>query len=153
MRCMGATLSVTASLMRVFYRNPGSRRFDNVQWCAVSAEHFGGRPFREDRNVWWSMLCKFLASVNDLSTNDGENRFQAFDFCLCHREIIVRECNKVGQLPWSDSTFLAALARKPTAALCIKPQRLFAAEEIFVGIHRDAAERLAGHEPVQGDPR
>src|SRR5439155_26311692 len=51
-----------------------------------------------------------------------------------------------------ERSFFAALAREPTAPLCVKAERFFAVEAIPFRIQRSAADCLAGDQPIQGNP-
>src|SRR5260221_4814306 len=91
--------------------------------------------------------------MDDFSAHDGEHGFDAFDVLVRNGEVVIRKDGEVSELAWSKDVFFAALARKPTAALRVKPQGFFATEAIPVGIHRDAADCLSGDQPIEGNPR
>ena len=67
------------------------------------------------------MWRKFIRGVNHLAANNGEGRFETFDFLIRHGEVIGCERNQVSELAIGDCSFLPAFARKPTAALCVEP--------------------------------
>src|SRR5258706_11146820 len=114
---------MTLGAVMMFHGNTNSRRVSNVQWRAVAAEHFYRRPFRQHGNRRRRVRTEFLGCMNNLSAHDGENRFDGFDVLLRDGEIVVGESNEIGQLTGSNRSFLSVLARKPTAALRIEPQR------------------------------
>src|SRR5262249_22853628 len=60
---------------------------------------------------------------------------------------------KVSELAGGEGAFFARLARKPTAAMRVKPQGFFATEAILLGIHRDSADCVSGDQPIQRNPR
>ena len=87
--------------------------------------------------------------MNNVAANNREHGFDAFDLFFRHGEIIVRERDEVRQLAGSNRPFLPVLTGKPTAALCVEAERLFAGETALVGIHRNPTDRLARDEPVK----
>src|SRR5258706_10714275 len=91
--------------------------------------------------------------MDDFSAHDGEHGFDAFDLLVRNGEVVIRKDGEVSELAWSKGALFAGLTRKPTAALRVKPQGLFATEAIPLGIHRDAADCLAGDQPIEGNPR
>src|SRR5258705_7355783 len=50
MQSMSATALMTLGAVMMSYGNAGSRRFDNVQRCAIAAEHFHRRPLGQHGN-------------------------------------------------------------------------------------------------------
>src|SRR5438270_12333304 len=91
--------------------------------------------------------------MNNLSAHDSENGFNRFDLFLRHGEIVVGERGEIRQLAGSNRAFLSVLTRKPTAALRIEPKRFSATQAVPLGIHRSAADGLAGHQPIEPNPR
>ena len=88
-------------------------------------------------------MRELIRRVNNLATGDRENRFDALDFFLGYRKIIVGERNEVRQLARRNRPLRPGFARKPTAALGVKPKRFFAREPVFFGIHGNAADGFA----------
>ena len=50
MQRVNTAMLTTLGAVLMFHGNAGARRFDNVQWRAVAAEHFHRRPFRQHRD-------------------------------------------------------------------------------------------------------
>src|SRR5260221_4691910 len=133
--------------------NTGASGFSDVQRRAIPPEHLYRRPFRQHRERRRRVRTEFLACMDDFSADDREYGFDAFDVLVRNGEVVIRKDGEVSELAWSKDAFFAALARKPTAALRVKPQGFFATEAIPVGIHRDAADSLSGDQPIEGNPR
>ena len=57
----------------------GAGRFAGVQRRTVAAENFHGRPFRQNGDWRWRVRGELLRRVDNLSADNGENRFDAFD--------------------------------------------------------------------------
>src|SRR6185369_17479791 len=96
--------------------------------------------------------AEFLCRVDNLSAYDREYGFDAFDVVVRNGEVVIRKDGEVSELAWGKGAFFAGLTRKPTAALRVKPQGFFATEAIPLGIQREAADRLSGDQPIQGNP-
>src|SRR5213075_2030595 len=96
--------------------------------------------------------AEFLGCVDNLSADDREYGFDAFDVLIRNSEVVIRKDGEVSELAWGKGALFAGLTREPTAALRVKPQGLFATEAIPVGIQRGAADCLAGDQPIQGNP-
>jgi hypothetical protein len=124
---MGAAVITFGIVLMLLHRHTCARRFADVQRCAIAAEYFYRRPLRQHRNRCWCVRSKFFHCVNNLAADDGKDRFDAFDLFLWHGKIIIGERNQVRQLTGGNPALLSALIRKPTAALCVKPQSFFAA--------------------------
>ena len=115
------------------------RNSSDDSWCCVARAASARRRVRSE----------FIRGVNHFAADDRENGFDTLDAFLGNGKVVVGQRDQVRQLARSDSTFLAALAGKPTATLRVKPQRLLAAEASLVGIHRDSADRFARGEPIE----
>src|SRR2546429_215386 len=120
-----STLFLVEVFIMIFLSGVSSAKF--LFWQILISMDSGSdvnvrRPLRQRRDGWRRMASKFLGCVNDLSVNHCQNRFDALDFLFGRSKIIISKGNKICQLPRRNCAFLSALARKPTAALGIKPQ-------------------------------
>ena len=110
MRGVGAAvITLGTVLMRLRNRHTHARRLADIQRCAIAAENFDWRPFRQHRNRWRCVRCKFFRRVNNLAADDGKNGFDAFDLFLRHGKIIIGERDQVCQLTGGNCAFLSAL--------------------------------------------
>src|SRR6266446_523299 len=130
----------------------GASGFSDVKRRPVAAEHFDGRPFRKHRERRRRVRAEFLCRVDNLSAYDREYGFDALDVLFGDGKVIIGKHSEVSELSWGKGAFFAGLTRKPTAALRVKPQGLFATEAIPVGIQGDAADCLSSDQPIQGNP-
>src|SRR5260221_7704721 len=154
MRSVGAAVLVTWRVVLMLEHGHASASgFSDVQRRPVAAEHLDGRPFRQHRERRRRVRTEFLPCMDDFSAYDGEHGFDAFDVLVRNGEVVIRKDVEVSELAWRKAAFFAALTRKPTAALRVKPQGFFATEAIPVGIQRDAADCLSGDQPIEGNPR
>src|SRR5258708_6419387 len=75
MRGIGAAVIAFGVMLMLRHRNTGLCGLANVQWRAIAAEVFGRRPFGQHGNRRWRVRSKFFHRVNNLSTDNSENRF------------------------------------------------------------------------------
>src|SRR5262249_2509820 len=76
----------------------------------VAAVHFDRRPAGTDGQGPWVQSLERAGPVNNVATDDGQYRLDAFDLFLGHREVIRRQHRKVGELTGLDGTLLGLLA-------------------------------------------
>src|SRR5579862_2686213 len=149
---VGAAVSVTVGTVLVENRHAGLGGLANVQRRAIATEHLDGRPFRKHRERRGRVRAEFLGCVDNLSAYHSEHGLDALDILISNCEVVIRKDGEVSELSWAKGAFFDGFTREPTAALRIKPQSFFATEAIPLGIHRNAADGLAGDQPIEGNP-
>src|ERR1700741_3837563 len=112
-----------------------------------------GRPVRTDRKLGRSKACVLFSGVHNPSTDDGQHRFEMFNFFHWDREIIGRENGQISELSWCECSLLTIFRGEPTASHCVKLQRFRSVEPIFFRIQSKTAYGLASYEPIQGKVR
>src|SRR6478736_9003676 len=133
-----AVFMTSGVVLMLWQGNTSPGRLADIEGRTITTENFHRRPFRQHGNRYGGVWRELIGGVNDLATDDGEHGFDAFDALVRQSEVIVGERGQVGELTDGDHAFLATLAAEPTAALRIESQGFFAAQTIFVRIHRRA---------------
>src|SRR5882724_1516441 len=122
MGCVDTTVLVTSrAVLMLRHGHTGASGFGDVKRRAVAAEHLDGRPLRKHRERRRRVRAEFLCCVDDFSAHDSKHGFDAFDVLVRDGEVVIRKDGEVSELAWSKGAFFAALTRKPTAALRVKP--------------------------------
>src|SRR5262249_20602524 len=85
-----------------------------------------GGPRGEHRWGRWGQRGKGACPIHGLAAHQGQDRFKAFDLLLGDREVVSREHCQIRELAWHNRPLGAFLARKPTAANGVEPQRFHA---------------------------
>src|SRR6266436_5415012 len=112
----------------------GASCFSDVKRRPVAAEHFDGRPFRKHRERRRRVRAEFLCCMDNLSAYDRENGFDAFDVLFGDGKVIIRKHSEVSELALRKGALFAYFIREPTAPLCVKAERFFAAQAVPFGI-------------------
>jgi hypothetical protein len=74
----------------------GACCFANIERRTVAAEYFYGRPFWQHRNGRRRECGKFIRRVNNVSADNCEDGFDAFEFFLRNNKVVIRERNEIG---------------------------------------------------------
>src|SRR5438093_13760224 len=98
-------------------------------------------------------MRELSGTIDDLAPDHGESRGDVGDLGLRTREIVDLRDGQVAELPVRDSTLLAFFIGEPRNVLGPHPQGGLAVEAVALWIEPQAADRLAGYEPRQRDPR
>src|SRR5258708_2831532 len=152
MRGVGAAVLVTSRAVCVGNGHACSGGLADVERRTVAAEELSWGPFRQCGNGWRGVLVEFVGGMHDLAIDHSEDAFDAGYLVFRHCEVVIGEDGEVGELACGKGAFFAALARKPTAALGVKPQGFFATEAIPAWIQRGAAYCRSGDQRIEGKP-
>src|SRR5437016_5757264 len=87
----------------------GTSGLGDVERRAVTAEHFGRRPFRKHRERRGRVRAEFLCCVYNFSTDVGKHRFDVLDVLAMNGEVVFRKDGEVSELAWSKDAFFAGL--------------------------------------------
>src|SRR5580658_8537123 len=111
------------------------------------------RPVRTDRKLRRSKACVLFSGIHNLAPDDGQHRFEIFDFFLRDREIIGGENGEISELPWCECSLLAVLRREPTASHRVELECFRSIEPISLRIQTKTAYGSASYKPIQGKVR
>src|SRR6266851_5584438 len=92
----------------------GANGFSDIEWCAVAAKHFDGRPFRQNRERRRRVRAEFLCRVDNLSAYDREYGFDAFDVLFGDGKVIIGKHSEVSELALRKGALYACFIREPT---------------------------------------
>ncbi len=98
------------------------------------------------------MSGEFVRRMDNFSTHNRQDRFDALDGLFGNPKIIFGERDQIRQLPRRNGPLLAAFVGKPTAAYSVKPQCFFARQAIVFRIHGNATNGFSRAEPIQRNP-
>src|SRR5579859_4833489 len=91
-----------------------------------------------------------MARVNNFSSHYCQLRLEVFDLLGRDLEVVVGQHGEVRHLAFIESAFSAILGGEPTAALRVKPQRLFSCHPVLLRIKLQSSNRPSRYEPVEG---